>query len=1438
MKKDFLKSKAFKGIAIATSATAVLCTFLFANSMRDKTSAVRLESPFIAKEYGDNMFTIEGYGDLEEYIIRKDDGTGTGPLSFCVNKQKEFPVNNSILYESITDDKWEWELWNGGTPTPDQVDAVQRALYAYKYVWPEKLTSYGFEAENTIALYAANQLTEWTILEKWNPADVKIKEDVKTKPQMYEYAKNVQRLYNDMYKYAIDKKNSSYAEGIKVGKAGTEESGSYKYKSTDYIVSPEGKGYFRSHLMQSLPNQKAGYYYDGDYAFTYKVTLVNAPAGSRIVNEYGQPQTEFSTKKGVGLNFYVDVPLEAVAGQNGAFKVKVETTNFRRNAPILWRPVTETAYQTLLQNASIPDSASKTIDMSYSGIRKVAQAQVKKTGEQLDSFQATDTPYGKVYKPVYKELPLKNAKFTIAIKKETNDFFIDCDDGNTYVDGQNLIQKGNVLTGTDGIAQFNKLPMDKNRDTTSYTITETSAPNGYLMSPETSKVVQLNRNSSDKVITNTVNFSNKRVKVYFEASKLREYVTNANTKNIATKPMGGAVFGIYTNQDITTANGMKLSKDSLIGTVVSDSTGKINSSSVDIPIGYKFYVKEIKTSSDLALDTNKYYFDTNIKTGNNDKVKVKLTKADGSEIDKFTNKLARGSIVIDKLTENLNDKGQSEYNSAKEPQGFEFNIYADKAKTNRLATLTAEQYHNGKFILDNFTPGVYYIEEVKANSNYEKTDTLFELHVKALEQNELDIKNDLKSYTHTLYKYDISTGKRIPMQGVTFDIKYNGNIIDSVTTGKDGKVELNLKSGVEYTLSERVPSGYEKVDNNEIKVIGGSSEYEKIVVDNKKTKVTGSIEVSKIDGTSKKALSGVGFALYRASDTKFEAPLIEDVTNEFGKIMFNNLSPDKYVLVETIPLKGYLPIENKVLDLTNIKNNEIVKLNIENNKYHGDIIVKKEDATTLEHLKGAVLGLYAGKNDKDEIASAETDKNGIVKFEDIPYGIYYIGEIKAPEGYELSKEKVLVDLTNMEKDSVTISYKNKPVNGSFELIKLDNDTNEPLKNAVFKLYEQSEEGDKGKYIATLTTNEDGIATLNEIQRKKYYLEEVSAPIGYVISNKEILIDASKINSGDIVKVTAYNKKQEVPKPKGSITINKVDFETKKPTDATFILLDETGKEIDSIQTNNGIGVFKDLTLGKYTVIEKTAAKGYELNKTEFHLTLTEADLHHTIVVENKPEKIPLPDASIILTKYDEATGKPIPGVEFTVYKQGSNEIFAIMKTNDEGMIKLEKVPNGIYTFIETQPIEGYIHNDTEFKVEINDDNRYGMISAYNQKEEAPDKPGIPWIPLDPSKPTTPWTPLEPSEPVIPVTPLEPSKPVEPTKPLEPSNPVTPIVPIEPSEPEEEIVDVKPPLVEIEVPKTGIGEKNIFIIGGISLIGIAIAGSIILIVRKRNESRED
>lgn len=1322
MEKSFINSKKFKVLAVVTSIVAVVCTTLFASSMHDNTDAVNLESPFYSNEMGDNMFTVDGYGDLFVNIIRKSDGTSTGPLAFCLNKQKAFPTNDSILYQSIENDAWTWELDNIRTPSAAQVEAVQRALYAYKYVYPDRMAEFGLESTNTMALYHAEQIAQWAILEDWTSDMVVIKSDVYDKPQMLAYAQNVHRLFSSILDYAKNSSNSSYAEGIKVVLQGTDTVANYTYQSTDYIVTSSGKGYFRSGLMQALPNQKAGYYYEGDYAFTYKVSLEGAPEGTRIVNENGVEQDTFSTKAGVGSNFYIDVPLEAVAGQEGNFTVNVQTTVFRRNAGILWRPLTQTAYQTLLQNASIPENATQSVTLSYAGIAKTSMVQVLKEGEQLYTFSTSETEYGTMYTPNYAVLPLANTKYTIAIVKETDNYFIEAEDGNTYVDGQNLIQNGNVVTGSDGIAQFNKVPLDKNRDTTSYRVTETVPANGYLLGDETSQIVQLDKTTSTSVVSNRALFTNERVNVYFEATKLEEYVSNNDTKAISTRPLEGAVFGIYANETINAADGTSVAKDSLLGTITSGENGELSSASIDLPVGYTFYVKELKTSDALAISSDVYYLDTNITTDENTtdtSIQIALTNANGDEVTEIVNQLKRGNLTIEKRIETMNEDGTSSYTAINDATGFSFDVFADEATTNKIATLTSDNYQNGKFVLENLTPGTYYVKEVSAPANYTIETATKEVSVVALESANVVFRDDLQEITHTLVKYDITSGNREVMAGVTFDVKYNGVIVDSATTKSNGKATFSLKADVTYTLEERVPAGYEKVTEGTITIVGGQNATTEIEVENREIEILGSIKVTKIDGTSNKALENVGFALYRASDTAFEAPLAIDVTNEFGNVTFTGLAPDTYVLVESMPLTGYLPVENRNIDLTGIDNGDVIEVEVENEKFYGNIAITKIDVETREPLSGATLGLFANESITTPIASATSNDDGVVTFENVPYGIYYVGEIEAPKGYELSTTRILVDVTDMTKETVNVTYTNRPINGDLELIKRDTETDEVLEGAVFKLYE-SENGVRGAYVATLTTNEEGIAKAENIYQREYILEEVSAPSGYVISNEDIVVDASVLTSGQTIRVTAYNAKETVVPAKGSITIHKVDSETKDEIEATFTLLDEAGEIVETKETTNGYVTFEDLALGKYQVIEKVASEGYDVNATVYNITLTDKDIDQTIIVENKKTAVTIEPASIVLTKYDEATDATLEGVVFKVYKKGEEDVYATVTTDENGKATLVNVLNGVYTFVEAQPIEGYDHNDTEYTVEISDLNRYGIISAYNKKTTEPE----------------------------------------------------------------------------------------------------------------------
>lgn len=1368
-----IKSINFKIIAAMTSALAVLGALLFLNGLQDKTSAAKEEAPFYSNELGDNLFYVRGYGDLFVNVIRKDDGTSTGPLSFCLNKQKEFPSNDSsIMYESIEDDIWSWELDNTRTPTAEQVEYVQRAEYAYKYIFADRLAEYGLESNDNMSLYHATQIAHWSILEGWTPDKVIIKDNIKDKPQLVALANKIHKLYSDIYDYAVNPENSSYEKGIKVVFHNTNKKADYTYKNDDYITMPNGKGYFRSKLTQAIPNQKAGFYIDGEYAFTYKVTLINAPKGTRIVNENGDVQSVFSTKPGVGLDFYVDTPMESVVGQSGSFQVKVDTTIFRRNAPILWRPVTDTAYQTLLQNASIPDSATGTITLDYKDIGRVAQVKVQKQGEQINSFTTKKTEFGTAYVPQYKVLPLKGTKFTIEIKKETDDSFIDGEDGQTYFDGQNLIKKGNISTDEDGNVEFNRLPLDKNRDTTSFKVIETSATDGYSISPETYKIVQVTKKSGEPVMSNSTTFINDRIKFNFSFRKYGEKRIGSSLK-VEEVPLPNVVFGVYTNETIKAADGTVLEKDSLIDTVVSDADGYVKSGDLDLPAGHIYYLKELKTSEEFDLDKDKYYLNTKINFDNSKSdiksVSLELTDKEGNQVKKVVNHLKTDNLIIKKEVEDVDDDYKTVYRKAQSGD-YEFTVYGDKYKEEVIKQVTSSNFDNGVFKVNGLLPGKYFITEDKCPEGQIINDELMEVQISLGGNNTLTVKNKVTKNKLSINKYDVTSDKKA-FSGVTFDLKYGEKIVQTKTTdGKGSIIFDNLLFGKEYTIVERVPLGYINEDGNKQTVKIDSDDIVLEVL-NKKAEMLGNIAINKIDSKSKKPLENVGFALYREADKKFENALYEDVTDRNGELIFHDIAPDKYIIRETIPLKGYLKSKDTLIDLSNIKDGETISTVIENVMFTADLEVHKIDAIDKTALMDATLGLYQEENDDTPFMTITTNKEGKAVFKNLPYGIFYLGEVEAPGGYLKSDTRKVIDLTDMSVKKVEMNFENIPISGELSLFKRDTDNDKPLANAIFKLYKDNN-GHKGELITTLETDKDGKASYSGIKPEKMILEEIKAPLGYKISNPITYVDATSLKNGQTLDVTIYNKRYEEQLiPKGSITVHKIDSETKKELEATIALCDRDGKELRSEVTKEGVAVFEDLPLTYFTIIEKAAPDGYSVNKTIQEVLLSEHDKDINVLIEDEkledpsipdnpkdpekpedpdtpnkpvdpdnpedpdiPEKpgdpdIPdLPDnpvnpdkpkdkilGTMVLNKYDEKTKKGIPGTVFKIYNKDTKEVYSQVITNDKGTAVLQDIEEGSYAAVEVLPREGYQSSNVEYNFDIDINNKDVLVSAYNKQ---------------------------------------------------------------------------------------------------------------------------
>lgn len=358
------------------------------------------------------------------------------------------------------------------------------------------------------------------------------------------------------------------------------------------------------------------------------------------------------------------------------------------------------------------------------------------------------------------------------------------------------------------------------------------------------------------------------------------------------------------------------------------------------------------------------------------------------------------------------------------------------------------------------------------------------------------------------------------------------------------------------------------------------------------------------------------------------------------------------------------------------------------------VIKKGEDGTLLAGVK---FQLYNSKNTL--VSTKITNQEGIAVFSNLAPGSYYVVEKSTVAGYILDSRKVNVTIKSNQTTETTVI--NKKVSAALKIKKVDNIDKEPIKGAVFEILNS-----KGKVIQTITTDKDGIATSSNLEYGKYYYREKSVPNSYVLDTKKYEFS---ISSPTIVEKTVVNEVK-----KGSITINKVDGETKTPLKgAKFEVYDSKGTKIATLTTNSkGVAQIKDLAIGAYTIKEVAAPKGYKLDDEVYDLTLSKTNLEITKAIYNYKEEVKT--GSLKILKIDEDTSAPIAGVKFELYDAKNNLIDTLI-TDSDGIIFVEKLPQGDYYYKEIEAPGNYVVNDTLKKFSINEENLAVEITVKNKE---------------------------------------------------------------------------------------------------------------------------
>lgn len=353
------------------------------------------------------------------------------------------------------------------------------------------------------------------------------------------------------------------------------------------------------------------------------------------------------------------------------------------------------------QENSSTDTGVTVVKVKARDVAQKGVINITKTGEIFSSVEENKG----VYTPKYSVGNLKGAVFEIYAAEDITTL-----DGTVRYEQDALVDT--VTTDDDGVAKSKELYLGK------YTVIEKTAPNGYVHNAAKYDAELTYAGQNVSVTSTELSVYNERQKV---AVSLKKEMDEDKTFNLGkNNEISFVQFGIYANKDIKASNGDIIPKDALITFANCDKNGSIVFD-CDLPVGFKWYVKEIATDEHYILSDTKYEFDTKYQGQDVKVIDIKVNNDKAIE-----NNLIYGSVKglkIDRETQET-------------IKGATFGLFksdtTEFAKDN--AILTAVTDESGVFVFNNIPYGEYLIKELKPADGYLDNEDVFTVTIKDNEQ--------------------------------------------------------------------------------------------------------------------------------------------------------------------------------------------------------------------------------------------------------------------------------------------------------------------------------------------------------------------------------------------------------------------------------------------------------------------------------------------------------------------------------------------------------------------------------------------------------------------------------------------------------------------------------------------------------------------------------
>ncbi len=575
---------------------------------------------------------------------------------------------------------------------------------------------------------------------------------------------------------------------------------------------------------------------------------------------------------------------------------------------------------------------------------------------------------------------------------------------------------------------------------------------------------------------------------------------------------------------------------------------------------------------------------------------------------------------------------------------------------------------DGIVVFYDLLPGTYSVQESKAPDGYVlNTASVEQISVEVGEIAEVEFFNRPIRSKVQIVKTDTLTNEAV--SGAEFTIQdAEGNVVAVMITDANGQAVSDwLPYGI-YTVTEtKVPAGYKESGfTTEI----NACENEKIyTVEVQNEPMMGYIQLTKADSRSNQPIKGVTFDIYQG--TSVVATMTTDAN---GVAVSPALPKGQYLVKEKENPTGYVSLL-KTQEVT-VRSDSSTSIEVENDPVEASIQIVKKDAMTKEYLAGAeftitrISGIPSQNHKKEVVAVITTDANGVATSPLLTWGTYQVKETKAPVHYVSSGFNETIELHEHGK-IYTLDVENEPTQGGIRLTKTDALNGNTIAGVKFNVYQ----GDT--LITTMTTNKNGVATVENLPKGKYTVKEAALPEGYAGDLVEL---EAVVMSDQVTELVAQN----IPS-QSKVKIMKRDALTEEPVAGAEFTITNQKKEVVAVLVtgNDGTTVSDWLPYGVYTVKETKAAEHYENSGFTAKVEAYEDGKTYELDVENTPNK-----GQIQINKMDALTGKTIAGVQFDIFQ--GDTLIGTMKTDKNGVAVSDKLEKGQYMVKEHENPVGYV----------------------------------------------------------------------------------------------------------------------------------------------------